>query len=59
LGCSSPAIKRKTVDLPQPEGPSKIQNSPSATSKDMSRKTSVAPKRLDRFFTEREAIQSP
>ena len=29
---SSPAIARSSVDLPQPEGPTKTQNSPSETS---------------------------
>src|SRR2546423_6478383 len=30
---SSPAIIRRAVDLPQPEGPTRITNSPSATSR--------------------------
>src|SRR5918992_4670955 len=59
LGCSSPAIKRSTVDLPQPEGPSRMQNSPSVTSNETFFKTSVAPKRLDRFFIASEAIHPP
>ena len=29
---SSPAIIRSSVDLPQPEGPTRTMNSPSATS---------------------------
>ena len=29
--CSSPAIIRSNVDLPQPDGPSSAQNEPSAT----------------------------
>src|SRR6188472_458327 len=33
---SSPAIIRSAVDLPQPEGPTRITNSPSATSRLMS-----------------------
>ena len=31
LGCSSPAISRKIVDLPQPEGPTSVRNSLSST----------------------------
>jgi hypothetical protein len=31
---SSPAIMRSNVDLPQPEGPTRITNSPSAMSTD-------------------------
>ncbi len=34
---SSPAIMRSVVDLPQPEGPRKIMNSPSWMSSDTSR----------------------
>ena len=33
---SSPAIMRSVVDLPQPEGPSRTMNSPSATVKETS-----------------------
>src|SRR3954454_18287777 len=33
LGSSRPAIIRRTVDLPQPEGPSRTMNSPSLTSR--------------------------
>jgi hypothetical protein len=40
---SSPAIIRRSVDLPQPEGPTKTQNSPSATSRSMPLMTSTAP----------------
>src|SRR5258708_28064438 len=31
VGCSKPAISRKVVVLPQPEGPSREKNSPLAT----------------------------
>jgi len=30
VGCSNPAIKRRVVVLPQPLGPSRAKNSPSA-----------------------------
>src|SRR3954451_1663223 len=33
VGSSRPAIIRRTVDLPQPEGPSRTMNSPSVTSR--------------------------
>ena len=36
VGSSSPATMRRTVDLPQPEGPSRTQSSLSLTSKDTS-----------------------
>src|SRR5436305_3971420 len=32
-GCSSPAISRKVVDLPHPDGPSSTSSEPSAASK--------------------------
>src|SRR5687767_6372408 len=59
LGASRPAISRKIVDLPQPEGPSRMQNSPSATSKEMFFKISAAPKRFDKCFMESAAIGPP
>ena len=34
-GCTSPATSRKMVDLPQPDGPTKATNSPSAMRKDV------------------------
>jgi hypothetical protein len=45
--------------LPQPEGPSRMQNSPSATSNPTSVRTSLAPNRLDKFLTESAAIIPP
>ncbi len=41
---SSPAMMRSSVDLPQPEGPTKTTNSPSATSRSMPFSTSTLPK---------------
>ena len=46
LMLSSPAIIDSKVDLPQPEGPTRIRNSPSATSMSMPCSTSTGPKRL-------------
>src|SRR5258706_9478609 len=43
---SSPAIILKSVDLPQPEGPTRTQNSPSSTPTSTPCKTSVEPKLL-------------
>jgi hypothetical protein len=40
---SSPAIIRRSVDLPQPEGPTKTQNSPCSTCRSMPLMTSTAP----------------
>src|ERR1051325_10889656 len=43
---SSPAIIRRSVDLPQPEGPTSTQNSPSSTPMSTPCTTSVGPKLL-------------
>ena len=43
---SSPAIMRSSVDLPQPDGPTKTMNSPSCTSRSTPRMTSTSPKAL-------------
>ena len=48
VGRSSPAIMRSSVDLPQPDGPTKTTNSPSSISRLMSWMTSTAP---NDFFT--------
>src|SRR4029077_1701566 len=45
---SRPAIARKSVVLPQPEGPRKQTNSPCATSRSMSFSAVKAPKRFSR-----------
>src|SRR5690349_13222225 len=44
-GSSKPAMQRSAVDLPQPEGPSRQTNSPSATSSDSALTATVVPKR--------------
>ena len=43
---SSPAMMRRSVDLPQPEAPSRTMNSPSAMSRSTPLSTSVLPKDL-------------
>src|SRR5215831_4961425 len=43
---SRPAIMRSSVDLPQPEGPTSTQNSPSSTATSTPYRTSVEPKLL-------------
>src|SRR5260370_4339436 len=46
LTLSSPAIIASSVDLPQPEGPTRATNSPACASRLMPLRTSTAPKRL-------------
>ena len=46
VASSRPAMIRRSVDFPQPEGPTKTQNSPSATSRSTPLITSVVPKDL-------------
>src|ERR1051325_7930303 len=55
-GFSSPAIMRKVVVFPQPDGPSSPKNSPCATSSDTSATARVVPKLREIFFSERKAI---
>ncbi|CAM5554386.1 hypothetical protein STENM327S_04587 [Streptomyces tendae] len=43
LGLSSPATRFSSVDLPQPEAPRRVTNSPGATSRVMSSRTSCCP----------------
>ncbi len=40
---SRPAMVRSRVDLPQPDGPTKTQNSPSGTVRSMPLRASIAP----------------
>ena len=49
VGCSMPAIMFIVVDLPQPEGPSRAMNSPSAMVRSMVFSAVKAPNRLTRF----------
>ena len=44
--CSSPASMRSSVDLPQPDGPTRTTNSPSAMSMETPCSTSTVPKDL-------------
>src|SRR5262249_8789206 len=46
LGCSSPAIRRSKVDLPQPDGPTNTTNSPSSISRSTPWMTRNPPKDL-------------
>ena len=48
VGRSKPAIIRRVVDFPQPEGPRKEMNSPSATSRLKSPTAVTLPNRLYR-----------
>src|SRR5918996_1120003 len=49
LGISSPAIMRKVVVLPQPDGPSSTKNWPSPTVRLVSRTATKSPNRLCRL----------
>ena len=51
LASSSPAIMRRMVDLPQPDGPTSTTNSSCATSRSMPRTASTAPNRLRSPFS--------
>ena len=51
VGSSSPAIIRKVVVLPQPEGPSRQKNSPFPTVKSAPRTAAKLPKDFWRFST--------
>src|SRR5579871_5299254 len=42
-GCSNPAITRRVVVLPEPEGPSSVKNSPSPTWRSTSRTARTSP----------------
>ena len=54
---SSPAMMRSSVDLPQPDGPTKTTNSPSATSRSTPLMISTGPKRLVTFSRTRMPIR--
>src|SRR5581483_3156418 len=62
-GCSSPAMQRSVVVLPQPLGPSKVNSSPFATSKDTPRSARTSPlapaKTLTRSLTLIIILKSP
>src|SRR4051812_35663372 len=51
LGCSSPAMARNVVVLPQPEGPSSVNCSPGATEKLTPRTAGTVPYLISRFET--------
>src|SRR6185295_6323052 len=56
---SRPAIMRNRVDLPQPEGPTRMTNSPSSISTSTPCRTSVEPNDLRTFRMETLAIILP
>jgi hypothetical protein len=56
VGSSRPAIMRSVVVLPQPDGPSRQKNSPSATVKVESFTAMKSPKALCRFSTRISAM---
>jgi hypothetical protein len=56
---SSPAIIRRSVDLPQPEGPTKTTNSPCSSDRLMSRSTSTEPKDFETLISSTDAIGYP
>src|SRR5687767_11536137 len=55
-GFSRPAIIRRVVVFPQPDGPSKPKNSPCRTSSETSSTAFVGPKLREMFFSERRGI---
>ncbi len=58
LASSSPAIMRRIVDLPQPDGPTSTTNSSCATSRSMPRTASTAPNCLRSPFSASCAMTS-
>jgi hypothetical protein len=54
---SSPAIIRRSVDFPQPDGPTRMTNSPSSMSIDTPWMTGVAPKLLVTSLISTDAIR--
>src|SRR4029079_13257182 len=53
---SRPASMRRSVDLPQPEGPTSTMNSPSRMSNEMPWMTFVAPKAFSTLWNETDAM---
>ena len=51
LASSSPAISRSSVDLPQPDGPTKTTNSPSSMTRSISGMMAVDPKDFETFLS--------
>jgi hypothetical protein len=56
---SSPAISRSSVDLPQPEGPTKTANSPSSMVRSSGGMTSTAPKLLETLSSVMRPMDAP
>lgn len=59
VGVSRPATHDKVVDLPQPDGPSRVKNSPSATVKLTSSRTAVPWKDFLMFSTTSSGMLLP
>src|SRR2546421_469619 len=57
VGCSSPARRLSAVDLPHPDGPRKVTNSPPWTSSAKSSSTFFAPKCLLSWKRRRSIIE--
>src|SRR5882724_10854919 len=55
-GFSKPAIMRRVVVLPQPEGPNRPKNSPCSTSRETSATARVAPKFFEMLLRESSGI---
>ncbi len=56
---SRPAIRRKRVDLPQPEGPTNTMNSPFSSDRLISCRTSTLPKDFSTDLSSTEAMVYP
>src|SRR5687768_15307528 len=49
VGSWRPAMRRRRVDFPQPEGPRRKKSSPASMVRLVASRATVLPKRLDRF----------
>src|SRR5580704_10762714 len=59
LGSTKPAIRRKVVVLPQPDGPSRQTRLPCAMVSEMSSTTAAAPYRLVKLRNSTDATRYP
>ena len=55
---SSPAMRRSSVDFPQPDGPTKTTKSPWAMSRSTSRITIMSPNAFPTFFSTTSATDA-
>ena len=58
-GCSSPAMMRSSVDLPQPDGPSRAKNSPVSIRSETPASAVTAPNRLQIPSTLTASVMAP